>query len=67
MNEDYAAVAQTLIFTPGGSTRMCLSIFIVDNTIVESTEVFTLTLNSQAAATVTIIDDDGMAVAILPI
>ena len=54
---DYRNVVERLIFTPGGPTRMCLTVTIVNDAIEENTETFTLLLNSQPAATIAIIDD----------
>ena len=54
---DYGSVSQTLQFTPGGITRMCVVLSITDDQIGEDSEFFTLTINGQPSTTVTITDN----------
>ena len=54
--DDYVSVTETLTFMPG-DTEMCFILVIIDDALVEGNEFFTLTINSQTAATVTIIDN----------
>ena len=58
---DYIAVAQTLLFTPGGSTEMCVSVTIVDDQVDEGNEFFTCIITvgglQQDLVRITIIDD----------
>ena len=56
VDEDYTGVLETLIFMPG-DTRMCFTLDILDDEVGENEEFLTLTINSEAGATVTIIDD----------
>ena len=64
---DYTAVDTELTFQQGGSRRLCTSVPIVNDNIVENNETLTVTLSTKNAsvtsptATVTILDDiDGM-------
>lgn len=66
-SSDYLSIVSTLSFTPGGPTRMCASIPLLDNHHPEGTEEFTVTALSDIDAilldpievTVTILDNDG--------
>ena len=53
---DYTRVIETLIFMPG-NTRMCFTLDILEDGLIEGNEMLTLTINTQPAATVTIIDN----------
>ena len=69
---DYTSIAQPLTFTPGsGSQQRCADITILDDSVVESTEMFLVSLsnsandadhvdfNSFGTAVVSITNDDG--------
>ena len=56
-NVDYNRVMETLVFTAGGSTRMCVDLVIIDDEIGENSETLTLSLNSGPQATVTILNN----------
>jgi len=68
--EDYLAVSIPVIFSPDGlrSRMLCGNITIVDDTVLENTEVFSVTLNTsdtfvefvQQSSPVNIEDNDGM-------
>ena len=60
---DYIAVTQTLLFIPGGSTEMCVSVTISDDLVAEGNEFFTCIITvgglQQDLVQITIIDDDS--------
>ena len=60
---DYIAVTETLIFTPGGSTEMCVSVTILDDSVDENSEFFTCIITvgglQQDLVQITIIDNES--------
>ena len=66
--EDYTSTETDLTFTPDDSNKMCVNIPIGNDTVVEGSENFTVTVTSNdtsvqigpnSNSTVTIVDDDG--------
>src|SRR5690606_29368450 len=62
---DYTALGTTLTFTGGGATAQTVSVATIDDTVVEGSEDYTVTIASPTAGTVatsqanTVIADDG--------
>src|SRR5690606_25097847 len=62
---DYTALGTTLTFTGGGATAQTVSVATIDDTVVEGSEDYTVTIASPTAGTVatsqanTVIEDDG--------
>ena len=58
---DYIAVSETLVFVPGGPTRMCVTFSVFDDQMDEINEFFTLILNGPVPppviAIITIVDN----------
>ena len=66
-DQDFTPVSTSLTFTAGGATSLSVVIPLVDDSVLEPSEYFTVLLISssqrvtvgQATANVTILDDDG--------
>ena len=66
-SEDYVGIAPSLTFTPTGDTVICHNITIVDDSLVEDTQVFLAALETADSsvrllpdiATISIVDNDG--------
>ena len=66
---DFVAISSSLVFSPGDNAIMCEELRVVDDSIVEGSEVFSMTLSSDDPQVVTlapsnqlnitILDDDG--------
>ena len=54
---DYSSVSDSVTFTAGASTRMCVNLVILDDQIGENDETLTLRLSTGRTATVTIRDN----------